>query len=659
MDGIASGVLQKMREEQDFLTYLKLLREVLHRYVIFIVVGDTGFGPFFTQEHAEAFRQFGLQAEFWGKYRQPYLAVINKGVVVREKTTENLTEPVTLQGKLNSHDFFAYSGGFFCESGVGFRAMVVIDGKNYGVGRGFNFVVYDADCDCVVDCRRFDTFLGTCVNQNRLQSIIGDLQGRGAAVLTLMMPLLSIRSGSKLSPHEKLIADMDFKAVSFARNMEAMQEIYQADELLFQHYHETFESFFSSFQTPEAYIGPDGSRRYVDYNSTSLNTRNGLRVTIGQPENPKRSIFLVGNCGLYGIGNADADTPASLLQECLNELVAEQGFIVHNYSFICGGGQELLENTIGVLSSLPVKQGDIVVVGAEGSVWNVDCCDLSQKSIRPHNYGEIFADKDSHLSKAGNQMLANELFAFLSQHNFYPAKAEAEVSASAVLKESRLPDSVADEDMQLMAYKQKLTKIYHDYLRPVVGAIVMNCNPFTKGHRYLVEQALNKCDKLIVFVVEEDKSYFPFVDRLALVKENLADLKNVLVLPSGQFILSARTFKEYFNKESLQDRKIDASLDVALFGREIAPSLDISIRFAGEEPLDKVTAQYNAEMRHLLRQYDVKFEEIPRLKREGMPISASHVRRLLKERDFRNIRKLVPDATYRYLRRFASAKEKM
>ena len=657
MDNSADGVLQKLQGEQGFFAYLKLLREILHRYVVFIVVGDTGFGPFFKQEHADALRQLGLQADHWDKYRQPYLAVINKGSVVREKTTDQLTEPVTLQGKLNSHDFIAYSGGYFCSSGVGFRALVMIDGKNYGMGRGFNFVVYDSDCDKVVDCHRFDTYLGQCVNQNLLQPLMCDWQNKGVEVVTLMEPLMSIRCGDKLSPHEQLISSIGFKPFSGAGDKEYMQQVYNTKELLFQEYHDTFDSFFSSFQTPDAYIGPDGSRRLVDFTSTSLNTRHGLRVTLHQPQTPKRSIFLVGNCIMYGVGNTDACSPASLLQKHLNERAAEQGFIVHNYSFICGGGQELLKNTLDVLRTVPAKKGDIIIVGAEASVWGFDCCDLSQKSIRPHNYGEIFADTDSHLSQAGNEMMAGELFSFLSKHAFYPVKSQIERSISTPSVKNALIDKDVDEDVQLKAYKQKLTKIYHDYLRPVIGSIVMNCNPFTKGHRYLVEQALSKCDKLIVFVVEEDKSYFPFADRLALVKENLADLKNVLVLPSGQFILSARTFKEYFNKESLQEQKIDASLDVALFGREIAPSLDISIRFAGEEPLDKVTAQYNAEMGHLLQQYDVKFVEIPRLKREGMPISASQVRRLLKERDFRNIRKLVPEATYRYLRRFAAVKD--
>ena len=63
----------------------------------------------------------------------------------------------------------------------------------------------------------------------------------------------------------------------------------------------------------------------------------------------------------------------------------------------------------------------------------------------------------------------------------------------------------------------------------------MNCNPFTLGHRYLIEQASEKVDHLYVFVVEEDKSFFPFSDRIGLVKKGTADLKNITVKPSGKY----------------------------------------------------------------------------------------------------------------------------
>ena len=56
-----------------------------------------------------------------------------------------------------------------------------------------------------------------------------------------------------------------------------------------------------------------------------------------------------------------------------------------------------------------------------------------------------------------------------------------------------------------------------------VGAAVMNCNPFTIGHRYLIETAAKECDLLYIFVLSEDKSEFSFADRLEMVKRGTAD----------------------------------------------------------------------------------------------------------------------------------------
>lgn len=137
-----------------------------------------------------------------------------------------------------------------------------------------------------------------------------------------------------------------------------------------------------------------------------------------------------------------------------------------------------------------------------------------------------------------------------------------------------------------------------------------------------------------------------------MVKEGVADLKNVVVFPSGKFVLSSLTFLEHFNKSELQDRIIDTSLDVTVFAREIAPCLHITKRFAGEEPFDAVTRQYNETMRRILPEYGIEFVEIPRTTdiHEGTVISASRVRDLLEKRDFDAIRPLVPESTFHYLK---------
>ncbi len=185
----------------------------------------------------------------------------------------------------------------------------------------------------------------------------------------------------------------------------------------------------------------------------------------------------------------------------------------------------------------------------------------------------------------------------------------------------------------------------------VIGSLVMNCNPFTKGHRALVEYAVARCDAVHLFVVEEDRSAFSFPVRLRLVQDGTADLPKVRVHPSGPYILSSATFPTYFLKSGEDAAVLQSQLDITLFARRIAPALHITRRFAGQEPLDPVTARYNNAMRELLPQWGITFEEIPRLEASGQAVSASRVRRLLAEQGVTpEVLSLVPESTAQYLK---------
>ncbi|MBO4295992.1 MAG: hypothetical protein J5863_04475, partial [Desulfovibrio sp.] len=161
------------------------------------------------------------------------------------------------------------------------------------------------------------------------------------------------------------------------------------------------------------------------------------------------------------------------------------------------------------------------------------------------------------------------------------------------------------------------------------GAVVMNCNPFTRGHRSLVERAAGQSSLLYVFVVEEDRSVFPFDVRIRLVREGLADLANVAVLPSGPYMISQATFPSYFIKEQARAGEVCTDLDAVLFARRIAPALGIRRRFAGTEPSCAVTGAYNRIMASVLPAHGIEFVEFPRLEADGAPVSASAVRQLL------------------------------
>lgn len=193
-----------------------------------------------------------------------------------------------------------------------------------------------------------------------------------------------------------------------------------------------------------------------------------------------------------------------------------------------------------------------------------------------------------------------------------------------------------------------------------VGAIVMNCNPLTNGHLALVRHAARDCDFLYLFVVEENRSAFPFLDRLALVRQAAAGMEQVCVCPSGSYMISSTTFPVYFLKETEDPSLLQSELDITLFGSLIAPALRISKRFAGQEPLDPTTDLYNRTMERLLPRFGVAFHEIPRASLDGVCISASRVRQLLEENGgvTAELLRLVPDCTGAYLERIYGRAEK-
>ncbi len=179
------------------------------------------------------------------------------------------------------------------------------------------------------------------------------------------------------------------------------------------------------------------------------------------------------------------------------------------------------------------------------------------------------------------------------------------------------------------------------------GAVVVNCNPFTLGHRYLIEEAARRVGRLHVFVVREDRSEFPFEVRLRLVRDGTADLANVDVLDTSRYAISALTFPSYFLKKTDDAAFAQMELDLTLFGQRIAPFFRIRTRFFGSEPFCATTRRYNEAMHRLLPSYGIEPVELPRKLVEGDAVSASVVRARLREG--RSVRALVPPTTAEFL----------
>jgi [citrate (pro-3S)-lyase] ligase len=201
---------------------------------------------------------------------------------------------------------------------------------------------------------------------------------------------------------------------------------------------------------------------------------------------------------------------------------------------------------------------------------------------------------------------------------------------------------------------------YCQYLRAhqAPGVIVMNANPFTLGHRYLIEQAsaiLSEARRaesrnLVVIPVREDASLFPCSERLAMIRTGCAGLADVV--EGSDYQISAATFPTYFLKDLSDAAETQMRLDIDLFGRHIAPALGAKVRFVGSEPVDPLTARYNELMKEMLPSYGIEVVEVPRLSDAEGAVSASRVRALLDEGHFKAALALTPASTWPYLMAF-------
>lgn len=203
------------------------------------------------------------------------------------------------------------------------------------------------------------------------------------------------------------------------------------------------------------------------------------------------------------------------------------------------------------------------------------------------------------------------------------------------------------EELRVKSEELKNDESVVSNARKPIGVIVMNANPFTLGHRFLVEQSSELVERLYVVVVREDCSMFSYNERKAMVSQGVRDIGNVVVVDGSDYAVSAATFPTYFLKQLSDATDTQIILDLDLFRRRIAPALGATIRFFGSEPTDPLTRRYNELMHKQLGEEHV--HEIQRKQQEGSAISASRVRKAMMEGCLWDAIQLVPPTTIPYI----------
>lgn len=351
-------------------------------------------------------------------------------------------------------------------------------------------------------------------------------------------------------------------------------------------------------------------------------------------------IYVIGPCIVEGYGNFTENTFVAQLQE----KVKEENYSVVKVPFTSFTWHLWSEQEI---KNFVFRKKDIVLLlDEENLLSELDCPQYELLPIYNRRDRETWMpDSISlHLNKAGVKAIADFVYDTILKEEI--GKRNAIITENKYLHKGE----VLSELLQ-----KKVWEYVESIKRPSpfqgrnIGSIVMNCNPFTFGHQYLIEYAASRADILYVFVVEEDRSVFPFELRKQMVEEGTAHLNNVCVVPSGEWVLSYQTFPVYFGKAQKQEETADAGMDLEIFARYVAPSLGITHRFVGEEPADKITRQYNEQMKKILGGFGIQVEEIERMELDGKPVSASYVRKCMEEGHLDEAGKYVPESTRRYI----------
>lgn len=348
-------------------------------------------------------------------------------------------------------------------------------------------------------------------------------------------------------------------------------------------------------------------------------------------EGAERTIYLIGPCIVGGCSPSK-----KYVAQILNELL-EQCDLPYKIIKVMGNffPNEIMEYNI-------CRKDIVIYIGTD-----LDCkdYDLAEEYEEYDGIKNLCTNITMHASQAGCELIANSILNYI----IIPHNQNINTLKNNPILHYAEPDQLKlDTEYEVKMYLKRLS-ISQSMRRGNNGAIVMNANPFTLGHRKLIEYALSQVDQLFVFVVEENASFFSFKERLEMVRQGTEGMENITVIGSGSFIISNKTFYDYFTKEIDNGKVVDASKDIFIFARYVVPYLNIKKRFVGEEPVDKITAQYNEQMKEILPDYGCELIEIPRFQENNIVISGSMVRRALRDKDLDFLKNMLPSSSFQYI----------
>ena len=378
--------------------------------------------------------------------------------------------------------------------------------------------------------------------------------------------------------------------------------------------------------------------RLKDCEGPYFNVVDGERATADQPSDALHTIYFFGPCIMIGAYVEDQHTIESFLQKRLNEAG-------YRYKVVNCGCYETRYQEMVHITSTPMKPGDIMVMHIENRPYpqttTIDLMDL----LDAHNVpNEWLLDIPLHCNHKVNEIYADELF--------------DRMVAEGTLKqdEGESIDPSETEPVMLsrdLAVNSLYLDLYYNDFHPeegmTVGTVGMHGNPFTLGHRYLIETASKQVDRLFVLLIGDELGIFSYPERFAMAVDATSDLDNVTIVSGGPFQATRNVFRDYFVKINPSDMTESALADTLIYAEVIAKRLGITHRFLGDEKHNPKMDFFNKLLLETLPKYGINAVELPRLAVHGHSISASTSRDAASKGDLETLLDNVPAVTLKYL----------
>lgn len=365
----------------------------------------------------------------------------------------------------------------------------------------------------------------------------------------------------------------------------------------------------------------NGLLKQSDMNNPNFHIINGKRITQGENTNGNVDINFYGTCLVYGQMVSDQDTIPSCFYNILEN---KNQYNVHNLGLPTNSLAEIIRtinkngiksNSINLIFYLDSEEEILNKLNVQNQIEMTDVINNALDS-------NTVIDNILHCNQSVNSEISKYLYKQIKKIMVEMLNEPADKIRTHTSKDLYSNNKYVENNVKMLKeFKRDGNN----------GAIVLHGNPFTKGHYELAKYASNLVDTLYIFVLQEDRGVIKFEDRYIMARESCAELDNVIVLPSGEFLGSKMLFSEYGNKNIDESQKIDSLDDTEFFCQVVAKILNIKKRFVGEEEYDLVTNHLNQELKKVLPQYGLECIEVPRFRIDGRRISAHTVRKLIEQ----------------------------